>query len=514
MPTLPDFAERTPDKAALIMAGSGEVVTYAQLEAGSNRFAQLLRALGIRAGDHIAFFVENHPRFFDLCWGAKRAGLYYTAISSYLTAEEVAYIVNDCGARLFVSTEYKRDAAVVVPPLCPKLEHCLLIGGAADGFACYEDAVAAQPEGRIADEVEGTDMLYSSGTTGRPKAVKRPLQGTPFGTPEPALAMLADAVGLHRDMVYLSPAPLYHAAPLRYNMASIARGATSIVMERFDAVHSLALIERHRVTHSQWVPSMFVRMLKLPEAERTKHDLSSHVTAVHAAAPCPIPVKEAMIDWWGPILLEYYGGTESNGLTLIRTDEWLKHRGSVGRPVVGMTHVVDDDGNECPPGENGTIYFSDGPAFEYFNDPERTAEAYDDRGRSTLGDIGYLDEDGYLYLTDRQSFMIVSGGVNIYPQEIENLLIAHPKVADVAVIGVPSADFGEEVKAVVQPLAMTDAGDSLADDLTAFARRHLSTLKIPRSIDFLEALPRHPTGKLYKRLLKDRYWGKRDSRIV
>ena len=514
MPTLPDFAERTPDKAALIMAGSGEVVTYAELEAGSNRFAQLLRALGIRAGDHITFFVENHPRFFDLCWGAKRAGLYYTAISSYLTAEEVAYIVNDSGARLFVSTEYKRDVAVVVPPLCPKLEHCLLIGGASDGFASYEDAVAAQPEGRITDEVEGTDMLYSSGTTGRPKAVKRPLQGTPFGTPEPALARLADAVGLHRDMVYLSPAPLYHAAPLRYNMVAIGRGATSVVMERFDAAHSLELIERYRVTHSQWVPSMFVRMLKLPEAERTKHDLSSHVTAVHAAAPCPIPVKEAMIDWWGPILLEYYGGTESNGLTLIRTDEWLKHRGSVGRPVVGATHVVDDDGNECPPGEIGTIYFSDGPAFEYFNDPERTAEAYDDRGWSTLGDIGYLDDDGYLYLTDRQSFMIISGGVNIYPQEIENLLITHPKVADVAVIGVPSADFGEEVKAVVQPLAMADAGDALADDLTAFARRHLSAIKIPRSIDFMETLPRHPTGKLYKRLLKDRYWGNRDSRIV
>ena len=514
MPTLPDFAERTPDKAALVMAGSGEVVTYAELEAGSNRFAQLLRALGIRAGEHIAFFVENHPRFFELCWGAKRAGLYYTAISSYLTAEEVAYIVNDSGARLFVSTEYKRDVAVVVPPLCPKLEHCLLIGGETEGFDSYSDAVAAQPESRIADEVEGTDMLYSSGTTGRPKAVKRPLQGLPFGAPEPALAMLADAVGLHRDMVYLSPAPLYHAAPLRYNMASIGRGATSVIMERFDAVHSLELIERHRVTHSQWVPSMFVRMLKLPEAERTRHDLSSHVTAVHAAAPCPIPVKEAMIDWWGPILLEYYGGTESNGLTLIRTEEWLKHCGSVGRPVVGATHVVDDDGNECPPGEIGTIYFSDGPAFEYFNDPERTAEAYDDRGRSTLGDIGYLDDDGYLYLTDRQSFMIVSGGVNVYPQEIENLLITHPKVADVAVIGVPSAEFGEEVKAVVQPLAMSDAGEALADDLAAFARRHLSAIKTPRSIDFIEALPRHPTGKLYKRLLKDRYWGNRDSRIV
>ena len=496
------------------MAGTGEAVTYAALEAGSNRFAHLLRALGIRSGDHIAFFVENHPRFFELCWGAKRAGLYYTAISSFLTAEEVAYIVNDSGARLLVSTAYKSDVATAVPPLCPKLEHCLLIDGTAEGFDSYEEAVAAWPEGRIADEVEGTDMLYSSGTTGRPKAVKRPIQGVRFGEHDGALSMLADAVGLHRDMVYLSPAPLYHAAPLRYNMASIARGATSIVMERFDAAHSLALIERYRVTHSQWVPTMFVRMLKLPGAERTKHDLSSHVTAIHAAAPCPIPVKEAMIDWWGPILLEYYGGTESNGLTVISTAEWLAHRGSVGRPVVGVPRIVAADGSECPPGTTGTVYFSDGPDFEYFNDPERTAAAYDDRGWSTLGDIGYLDGDGYLYLTDRQSFTIISGGVNVYPQEIENLLITHPQVADVAVIGVPSEEYGEAVKAVVQPLTMADAGDALADDLIAFARRHLSPVKIPRSVDFMEALPRHPTGKLYKRLLKDRYWGARDSRIV
>ena len=514
MPTLPDFAERTPDKPALIMAGSGEAVTYADLEARSNRFAHLLRALGIRAGDHIAFFVENHPRFLELCWGAKRTGLYYTAISSFLTAGEVAYIVNDCGARLFVSTDYKRDVAVDVPPICPKLEHRLLIGGAAEGFDSYDAAVAAQPDGRIADEVEGTDMLYSSGTTGRPKAVKRPLQGMAFGSPDPGLTALADAVGLHRDMVYLSPAPLYHAAPLRYNMASIARGATSIVMERFDALHSLALIERHRVTYSQWVPSMFVRMLKLPEAERTQHDLSSHVTAIHAAAPCPIPVKEAMIDWWGPILLEYYGGTEGNGLTLIDSAEWLKRRGSVGRPVIGVPRIVGEDGTERPPGKTGTIYFSDGPAFEYFNDAKRTAEAHNDRGWSTLGDIGYLDEDGYLYLTDRKFFTIITGGVNVYPQEIENLLITHPKVADVAVIGVPSAEFGEEVKAVVQPLAMADAGDALADDLIALARANLSAIKVPRSIDFMKALPRQPTGKLYKRLLKDRYWGNRDSRIV
>jgi long-chain acyl-CoA synthetase len=516
--TLPDFAESTPDKPAYIMAASGEIVTYAQLEARSNRFAHLLRDLGIRPGDHVAFYLENHPHFFELCWGAKRAGLYYTAISAYLTAEEVAYIVNDSGARVFVSTGHKRDVAAAVPALAPQVEHWLMIDGAAEGFAVYEDAVAAQPDGRIADEIDGTDMLYSSGTTGRPKAVKRPLQGLPFGTEDAAAKLVGDAFGLYRDVVYLSPAPLYHAAPLRFTMGTQARGGTTVIMERFDAAASLALIERHQVTHSQWVPTMFVRMLKLPDAARARHDLSSHAVAIHAAAPCPVPVKAAMIDWWGPILMEYYGSTESNGLTLIDSREWLAHRGSVGRPVFGVPHIVGADDAELPPGESGVIYFSDGPAFEYFNDPERTAQAYNARGWSTLGDLGYLDADGYLYLTDRQAFMIISGGVNIYPQEIENVLITHPKVADVAVFGVPNPEFGEEVKAVVQPLAMADVagdgGDALADELTEFSRRHLSAIKTPKSFDFIEVLPRAATGKLYKRLLKDRYWGKDGGTIV
>jgi len=515
MPTLPDHAERMPDKPACIMAGSGQVITYADLEEGSNRFAQLLRSLGIRSGDHIAIFAENHPRYFELLWGAKRAGTFYTAISSYLTAEEVAYIVNDSGSRLFVSTDAKSNVAVDVPALCPNLEFSLMIGGSADGFQGYEDAVAAQSADRIADEIEGTDMLYSSGTTGRPKAIKRPaFQGMKFGEFDGAMSLLADHVGLKEEMVYLSPAPLYHSAPLRYNMATVQRGGTSVVMERFDAAQSLALIEKYQATHSQWVPTMFVRMLKLPEEVRTRHDLSSHETAIHAAAPCPVPVKEAMIDWWGPILLEYYGGTESNGLTLLNSHEWLTHKGSVGRAIVGVPHAVDDDGNDLGPNETGTIYFSDGPDFEYYNDPERTAQAYDDRGWSTLGDVGYIDDDGYVYLTDRQSFMIISGGVNIYPQEIENILITHPKVADVAVFGVPNDEFGEEVKAVVQPASMADATDEIAEELIAYARQSLSAIKTPRSIDFEEALPRHATGKLYKRLLKDRYWGKTDSRIV
>ncbi|MCY4239070.1 MAG: AMP-binding protein [Rhodospirillaceae bacterium] len=515
MPTLPDHAERMPDKPACIMAGSGAVITYAELEEGSNRFAHLLRVLGIRSGDHIAIFAENHARYFELLWGAKRAGTFYTAISFYLTTEEIAYIVNDSGSRLFVATDALSAAAMGVSALCPNLEFCLMLDGVTDGFRSYEDAVAAQPSGRIADEVEGTDMLYSSGTTGRPKAIKRPaFQGMKFGEFDGAMSLLADHVGMKEEMIYLSPAPLYHAAPLRYNMATVHRGGTSVIMERFDAAQSLLLIEQYRVTHSQWVPTMFVRMLKLPEEERVRHDLSSHETAIHAAAPCPVPVKEAMIEWWGPILLEYYGGTESNGLTLLDSHEWLTHKGSVGRAIVGIPHVVDNAGVELGSNQIGAIYFSDGPDFEYYNDPERTTQVYDNRGWSTLGDVGYIDEDGYVYLTDRQSFMIISGGVNIYPQEIENVLITHPKVADVAVFGVPNEEFGEEVKAVVQPASMADATDDIAEELITYARQSLSSIKTPRSIDFEEALPRHATGKLYKRLLKDRYWGRTNNRIV
>ena len=357
-------------------------------------------------------------------------------------------------------------------------------------------------------------MLYSSGTTGRPKGVRVPLSGQPLGTPTPLLAMMGALYGMDEHTVYLSPAPLYHAAPLRFCMSVLRLGGTCIVMEKFDPRLALELIERHRVTHSQWVPTMFIRMLKLPEEERARFDLSSQRVAIHAAAPCPIPVKEQMIDWWGPILHEYYAGTEGNGFTAITSEEWLAHRGSVGRPLRGAVHIVDDEGRELPPGQEGTVYFSGGARFEYHNDPEKTRSAYDERGWSTLGDVGYLDEEGYLYLTDRKAHMIISGGVNIYPQETENVLVLHPKVADVAVIGVPNEEFGEEVKAVVQLLDPAEAGPELAEELIAWCRERLSAIKCPRSVDFVEELPRHPTGKLYKRLLKDRYWGDRNTRIV
>ncbi len=513
-PTLPDHAARTPDKPALIMAGSGEITSYAELEQRSNRYAHLFRSLGLKAGDHIALYLENTPRYHEICWGAKRSGLYFTCISSYLTAPEVAHIIQDCEARLFISSTYKQDVAAELADQMPGVVHRFMIDGAIDGYQPLEPAAAAQPTSRIADELEGQDMLYSSGTTGRPKAIKQFLQGAPFGAIDPSIQAIGELFEITDETVYLSPAPLYHAAPLRFNMRIQLAGATTVVMERFDPAFAVELIARHRITHSQWVPTMFVRMLKLPEAERTRHDLSSHRIAIHAAAPCPVPVKRQMIEWWGPILREYYAGSESNGFCAIDSADWLAHPGSVGRPLFGVPHIVGDDGEELPAGEDGAIYFSDGPKFEYHNDPERTAAAFNDRGWSTLGDVGYLDGEGYLYLTDRKAFMIISGGVNIYPQEIENVLITHPHVADVAVFGVPSDEFGEEVKAVVQPMDMAEAGDELADDLLAFARTQLSAIKIPKSIDFDPELPRHPTGKLYKRLLKDRYWGNKDSRIV
>ena len=357
-------------------------------------------------------------------------------------------------------------------------------------------------------------MLYSSGTTGRPKGIKIPLSGEPIDTTNALIGLTQFLYDFNENMVYLSPAPLYHAAPLRYCMTVQKFGGTVVVMEKFEPEDALELIERHKITHSQWVPTMFVRMLKLPPETRAQHDVSSLKVAIHAAAPCPIPIKQEMMDWWGPVIYEYYAGTEGNGFCAISPEEWLARPGSVGKALLGEIHILDEDGTEQPPGEPGTIYFANGPVFEYHNAPDKTAESRNASGWSTLGDIGYVDEEGYLFLTDRKAHMIISGGVNIYPQEIENLLITHPKVADVAVFGVPNEDFGEEVKAVVQPIDMADAGSDLEAELIAFCRAELSSVKCPRSVDFMAELPRHPTGKLYKRLLRDQYWGNRDSKIV
>jgi len=508
-------AREIPDKPAYVMAGSGQVVTYRELDERSNRVAQLLHAEGLRPGDGIAIFLENHPRFFEVVWAAQRSGLYYTAISSRLTAPEVEYIVDDCGAKAFFTSHAQAGVAAELVGKLPAVRRRLMLDGAIPGYEDYEAVVAAHPATPIAEELEGSDLLYSSGTTGRPKGVKPPLPGKPAGTAPALLAFVSALYGANRDTVYLSPAPLYHSAPLRFNLAVQRHGGTSIVMEHFDALEALRLIEDHRVTFSQWVPTMFVRLLRLPEADRTRFDLSSHRAAVHAAAPCPVPVKEQMIAWWGPILHEYYGGTEGNGLTALDSLQWLAHKGSVGKPVLGEVKIVDEATDEEQPARSpGVVYFANGPRFEYHNDPEKTASTRNAKGWSTLGDIGYLDDDGYLYLTDRKANMIITGGVNVYPQEAENVLITHPKVVDVAVFGVPNQEFGEEVKAVVQLADMADAGPDLERELIAFCRDQLSAIKCPRSVDFEADLPRHPTGKLYKRLLKDRYWGGHGTRIV
>ncbi len=507
-------AQNNPDKPAYIMADSAEVVTYKQLDERSTQCARMLHEHGLREGDAIAIFMENNAHYLQICWAAQRSGLYYTCISSRLTAAEAAYIVGDCKARVLFTSIAKQETAAELAGQIPGVERKLMLGGTIDGYESFEEAVAGRSIEPLPEEREGMDMLYSSGTTGRPKGVKMPLPDAPAGTPPPMLMLLVGIYGGSADSVYLSPAPLYHAAPLRFNMSFLRLGATCIVMENFDAELAMAAIEKHKATHSQWVPTMFVRMLKLPEEARSRHDLSSLQVAIHAAAPCPIPVKEKMIEWWGPVLHEYYAGTEGNGFTAINSHEWLEHKGSVGKPLIGAVHIIDDDGEEVATGEPGGVYFSGGGKFEYHNDAEKTRSAYDAKGRSTLGDIGYVDADGYLYLTDRKANMIIAGGVNIYPQEAENVLVTHPRVTDVAVFGVPNEDFGEEVKAVVQPVDMSEAGPELEAELIEFCRSQLATIKCPRSIDFEAELPRHPTGKLYKRLLKDRYWKGHKTRIA
>ncbi len=510
------WAERTPDHPAVIMGTSGEVVTYAELHDTATRLAQLLRSLGLQAEDHIALCLENRPEYLPLVWGAKYAGVYYTAISSRLTAEELAYIIEDSESRVLIASPYKAEQIAELGDRLDGLDLLASVGGHIDGFEALEDLLAAQPAELLPDPVEGQAMLYSSGTTGRPKGVKHAFTGTKLGDGEALTALVRLVFGADETAVYLSPAPLYHAAPLGFSSQFQRIGGTVVVMEHFDAEEALALIERHGATHSQWVPTMFVRMLKLPPEARERHDVSSMKVAIHAAAPCPIPVKEQMIEWWGPVIHEYYAGTEGNGFVYCNSEEWLAHKGTVGRPLTAPVHIVDEEGNEVPLGEEGTIYFgltSVGRIFEYHNDTDKTAGSYREDGSSTLGDVGKVDEEGYLYLTDRKANMIISGGVNIYPQETENVLVVHPKVADAAVIGVPNDDFGEEVKAVVQPVDPAEAGPELERELIAHCREHLADVKCPRSVDFRDELPRHPTGKLYKRLLKDEYWAGHGARI-
>ena len=507
-------AERTPDDPAVVMASTGETTTWAQLEDRSTRLARALRSRGMAEGDHLAILMENNRPFLEVAWAAQRSGLHYTAINSHLRPAEVQYVLDDCGAVALVASEAMAD--VVAGLDLSRVRILVSAVGDLDGFERYDEVLSSEAPGPLADEREGREMLYSSGTTGRPKGVRKPLPGTAFGDPAAAPVQIAQglaAYGAGPGSVYLSPAPLYHAAPLVYSMSMHRLGAPVVVMERFDPAQCLELIERHRATHAQFVPTMFVRLLHLPADERERYDVSSLQIVMHAAAPCPVPVKRQMLDWWGPIIHEYYAGTEDIGSTAISANEWLAHPGSVGRPREEC-HVVGEDGEEQAPGESGVIYFAGGRPFEYHHDPDKTASVSNDKGWRTLGDIGYLDEDGYLYLTDRQAHMIISGGVNIYPQEAENVLACHPAVADVAVIGVPDAEMGEMVIAVAQTLDPDGAGPELEAELLAYCRAELATYKCPRRVDFVAELPRDPNGKLYKRRLREQYWEGHDSLVL
>ncbi len=508
-----NHAKTQPDRTAYVMAASGETVTYRELDERSNQGAQLFRSLGLKTGDVIAILLENHPRYFEITWAAQRSGLYFTCISSKLTAGETEYIVKDCGAKVLITSAGVGPVVDELPALLPGVK-LYMVGPARAPYESFEDARSAMPTTPIADESAGSDMLYSSGTTGRPKGVKPALSGGPIDGVNALSTATGGLFGYPETPVYLSPAPLYHAAPLRSCMGIHRSGGTVIVMEKFDPEQALALIEKHRVDCGQFVPTHFVRMLKLPQEVRDRYDVSSISSAVHAAAPCPIPVKEQMIAWWGPVLHEYYAGTEGNGFCYISSQEWLGHKGSVGKAVFGELKICGEDGEPLPPRSEGAVFFAGGPPLAYHNAPEKVTESTNRHGWTTLGDVGWMDEEGYLYLTDRKSFMIISGGVNIYPQELENLLITHPKVADAAVVGAPHEEMGEMVVAVIQPLEGVEPDEALRQELAEFCRQNISHVKGPRRIDFMAELPRHPTGKLYKRLIRDAYWGKDGSKIV
>ena len=501
-----EHAEAEPDKPAVILYPSGTTVTFDEMETRANRLAHLFRQAGLREGDAVAIMLENNEHFHTVMWGARRAGLYYVPINTHLTAAEAAYIVDDSAAKAIFGSEALRPVleslSEHLPNGLPALR--LSAGGEIADWLSYPQCVSDQPGTPIIDELEGDLLPYSSGTTGRPKGIKREL---PHRSPADTPVMLTALVSHWSDPDgrYLSPAPLYHTAPSIWSMSMLAAGITVVVMERFEAAGALDAIQRHRITHGQFVPVMFTRMLKLPEAVRNSYDTSTLNRVVHAAAPCPVEIKNQMIDWWGPIIDEYYASSEAIGLTWVTAEEWLAHPGSVGRAVLGTPHILDEAGVELPVGIPGQIYFESASTFEYLNDAEKTSAASDPRGWMTVGDIGYRDEEGYLYLTDRRHHMIISGGVNIYPQEVENMLVTHPRVMDAAVFGIPDEEMGQSVKGVVQLVDPTDSSEEFAEELRGWLRDQLAHYKCPRTISFEMQLPRTDTGKLYKQSLIQKY---------
>ena len=504
------YAAQTPDKIAAVMAGTGETVSYGELERRSAQLAHVLHDGGLRPGDVVALLTENSLRAMEVYWAALRSGLYITAVNYRLKPDEVAYIVNDSGAAALIVSARQAGTATAIMDLTETVKLRLAFGGTVPGYGSYEETIATAPDRPFDDQPRGATMLYSSGTTGRPKGVRPPLSGVQVDEPAEALIELARlAFGFTEDAVYLSPGPIYHAAPLRFCGAVQALGGTVVMMQRFDAEQALRAISDHRATHAQFVPTMFVRMLQLPPGVRDQYDTSSLRVAIHAAAPCPVEVKQKMIDWWGPILLEYYAGTEGNGMTAVDSGTWLTKPGTVGRTILGTVRICADDGTELPVGQTGGVYFErDEVSFTYHNDPAKTQAAQHPAHPTwtTLGDIGYLDEDGFLFLTDRKAFTIISGGVNIYPQETENVLALHPAVYDVAVIGVPDPEMGESVAAFVQPAAGATPGPELEQEIIAFVKSKIASFKAPRIVRFVDDLPRSEAGKLMKSELKVKYF--------
>jgi len=502
------WARRHPSKAALIMADSGSVLSYAELDRRADRAARWLVSRGLQAGDCVAILLDNNPHMLEIAWAARRAGLYYAPINNHLAPPEAAFILKDCGARVLIASGATLPLARAMKEDAGAREvAAVLLDAQAPGFTRYDDELARVDDGAVLPQRPlGRDMLYSSGTTGRPKSIRRPLVlHAERDCPDRDFETWRQQFGFDENTVYLSTAPFYHAAPLRYLMRTFMCGGTCVAMGRFDPERALAAIEQYRVTHSQWVPTMLSRLLQLPPQTRQRYDISSMRVAIHAAAPCPPHVKEAMLDWWGDILYEYYGGSEGIGVTCIGPREWRAHKGSVGQAKLGVIHIVDDEGNALPPHQIGTIYFSGAAGFEYHNDPEKTLQAYNAQGWATYGDVGYVDEEGYLYLSDRRADLVLCGGVNLYPMEIENVLLAHPAVADAGVIGVPDADMGEVPLAIVHLHEPQAADAAMVRQLITHCRENLGRLKLPRRVVFEGPLPRLHTGKLLRRALKERF---------
>lgn len=501
-----DLGDVSPDRAAVILHPSGRVVTFGELDESANRLSNYFRRRGLMAGDTVAVLMENNAHIHAVMWAARRSGLYFTLVNSHLTAREAAYVVHDCGARALISSHAMREVCNALEQHLPKglPSIALLADGDLHSWQRYpecaaEESILFTPDGR-----EGQLLQYSAGSTGRPKGIRRPPSSGHNGCPTLPTPVFA-ALGVTAESVYLSPAPTYHTAPAMWTMSAQAVGATTVMMEHFDAEAALECIDRYRVTHAQFVPTMFVRMLRLPGHVRNRFKLASLQRVIHAAAPCPPVIKHQMIEWWGPIIDEYYGSSEGAGISFIRAEEWLARPGSVGKPILGRPHILDDNGDELPPGDVGDVYFEGGYPFEYLNDSAQTASSRSVEGWVTVGDIGFLDDDGYLYLTDRRNNTIISGGVNIYPQEVENVLIGHPWVADVAVFGVPDDDLGQAVMAVVELTDHIRSGAAVSADLMSWARDRLARHKRPRALAFEPQLPRTDTGKLFKSRLIAKY---------